>query len=68
MAEGFIRCSSVAVQPEPEQLTQQRWELLRERWGSHRGADESRRGAVLRLLDPATNAPLTTDWSALWPW
>ena len=41
---------------EPEQLTQQRWELLRERLGD---LIEERmnlgRGAVLRLLDPASN-------------
>ena len=43
---------------EPEQLTQQRWELLRERLGDLiEERMNLRRGAVLRLLDPATNAP-----------
>jgi hypothetical protein len=43
---------------EPEQLTQQRWELLRERLGDLiEERMNLRRGAVLRLLDPASNAP-----------
>ena len=41
---------------EPEQLTQQRWELLRERLGDLiEERMNFRRGAVLRFLDPASN-------------
>ena len=43
---------------EPEQLTEQRWGLLRERLGDLiEERMNLRRGAVLRLLDQSTNAP-----------